>query len=428
MNRLTAADMKCKMGSKTGCVMKRFSILFAVVVFFNASVLRSEDIEALKKVIDARALAALPDYLGKKAVPENLVGDAQSVVESADKILAGGNAGEKDKRWALQRKAVALIVLAYADITRYYVPLLQIEDELEKQGLKKLAVLAERHILLIGGTIAVQTKLAAAGSQKGINLQFLADRMVKYAQANPGPEAERDIDLFVAQVRTLPNIARDKRLSVVAPVFQRHYQEINHTAKAAAMQPDIDRSLLTGKPMVLIGADLDGKDFDINSIKDKAVLVQFWGTWCPHCKEEMPELIRLYEKYHDRGLEIIGINTAVKGDENPAAVKKFLQTAVFGEKKIPYTILHEGSAEKKYQMTVSKQYGIDELPVLILIGRSGKVINLHPLPSTLDDLIADALSPGAAVEFTPEERQQIEEAKKNREEEEQRKIDEELSH
>ncbi|MDR3182236.1 MAG: TlpA family protein disulfide reductase [Planctomycetaceae bacterium] len=400
-------------------------ILPVVIILFCTAVL-AEDIDALKKIIEDRASAALPDSLGKQAPNEKLVSDAAAVVETAGKIIADGSASEKDKRWALQRQAVSLIILAYADITRYYTPLIRVEEELTKQGLKKLAALVEKHILLIGSVIAVQTKTAEDGSDKGIQLDALVSRMMLFAQANPGPEAERVLDLFLTQIRTLPPTPRDKRLANVAPVFQRHYQEINHHAKAAALQSDIDRSTLPGKPMALIGVDIDGNDFDINTIKDKAVIVQFWGTWCPHCKEEMNELVRLYDKYHSKGLEIIGVNTAVKGDEKAETVKKFLQMHSFGGKKVPYTILHEGLAERKYQLSMTKQYGIDELPVLVLIGRNGKVLKLHPLPSTLDSLVEEAVSVANAVEFTPEEKAKIEEAKKLRDEEEKRKIEEEL--
>jgi hypothetical protein len=75
---------------------------------------------------------------------------------------------------------------------------------------------------------------------------------------------------------------------------------------------------------------------------------------------------------------------------------------------------------------MTKQYGINELPALILIGKNGKVISIHPLVSALDSQIAEALSLSAMVEFTEDDKQKIEEAKKQRDAEEQKKIEDEL--
>ncbi|MDR2705212.1 MAG: hypothetical protein LBC02_05480, partial [Planctomycetaceae bacterium] len=125
------------------------------------------------------------------------------------------------------------------------------------------------------------------------------------------------------------------------------------------------------------------------------------------------------------GFEIIGINTAVKGDERTEKVKQFLATTTFGNKRktIPWTILHEGIAATKNQKTITKYYGIDELPVLILIARNGTVLKLHPMLSTLDTEINAALN---AVELTEEEKSMAESARQKREAEIDREIQEQL--
>ena len=84
--------------------------------------------------------------------------------------------------------------------------------------------------------------------------------------------------------------------------------------------------------------------------------------------------------------------------------------------------MHEGLGERQNRMTMTKFYGIAELPVLILLGRDGKVLNLHPLPSTLDSLIADATSLLASIEWTEEEKKQLEEIERKRQEELDRQI------
>ncbi len=53
---------------------------------------------------------------------------------------------------------------------------------------------------------------------------------------------------------------------------------------------------------------LDGKAFDLGSLRGKVVLVSYWASWCEPCREEMPTLSSFYRRYHERGLEIIAIS------------------------------------------------------------------------------------------------------------------------
>ena len=54
-------------------------------------------------------------------------------------------------------------------------------------------------------------------------------------------------------------------------------------------------------------SDLEGNPISLNKLKGKVVLLNFWGTWCGPCRKEIPDFIKLAEKYKDNGLEIIGI-------------------------------------------------------------------------------------------------------------------------
>jgi len=377
----------------------------------------------LQKTLNDNRPATFPDDLGLKPSSQELVDACKTALDAANKIYALPTLDEETRLWTLQREAAALIILAYADIPTYFPRLTVVSDELAQRGLTKIAKETEKHVLRIGSLLAITTKPVG---NVGLNIQSLAQRMVLFAEQYPGTESMQLIDQLLLQVRAMAASARDRRLAVIAPIFQKYFQSIHYTARAQALESDIARSTLEGNPMQLMGVDLNGNDLDLNALQDKVILIQFWGTWCPHCKEQMPDLISLYEKYHKSGLEIIGVNTAVKGDDE-RKVKQFIESTTFGGKKIPWTILHEGLGERKNKITLTKLYGIDELPVLILIGRNGKVLKLHPLTSTLDDLIGDATSLLGSIEFTDAEKKQIEEMKKKRDAEIDRQIKTELS-
>ena len=388
------------------------------LIFVLASFVSAQDLEQLQKIIADNTPATLPNDLGRKPPPPELVDGCKKIVEAANQIYALPNLDENDRYRTLQREASALIVLAYAETPKHYTRLATVSDELDRKGNKKLSKLTEEHVLKIGSALATTTKPVG---NVGINIESLAERMVLYAEQYPGQESTQMIEQLLSQVHAMNANPRDRRLAVIAPKFHKYFQSVNHVMRAKALEPDILRATLPDNSMLLMGVDINGNDLNLNALQDKVVLLQFWGTWCPHCKEEIPLLISLYDKYHKAGLEIIGVNTGVKGDDE-RKVKQFIDTTTFEGKKIPWTILHEGLGERKNKTTLTKYYGIDELPVLILIGRNGKVLNLHPLPSTLDNLIADATSLSATIEFTEEEKKILEENKRKQDEEIDRQI------
>ena len=118
--------------------------------------------------------------------------------------------------------------------------------------------------------------------------------------------------------------------------------------------------------------DLSGKKVSLASYKGKAVLINFWATWCGPCKIETPWLVELDKQYAPQGLQILGIST--EGDDlkpgdkagwatDKAAIEKFVQ-----QEKVPYTMLMDGDS-------ISNPYGgVEELPTSFFIDRSGTVV------------------------------------------------------
>ena len=108
----------------------------------------------------------------------------------------------------------------------------------------------------------------------------------------------------------------------------------------------------------LVGADLEGNPLTLKAYKGKVVLVNFWATWCPPCRREMPSLQRLREKMSMRPFVILGIDSAEQRDE----VEDFLQTV-----KVDFTIVLDPDS------VATKQWKVFALPTSFLIGRDGKV-------------------------------------------------------
>jgi thiol-disulfide isomerase/thioredoxin len=80
------------------------------------------------------------------------------------------------------------------------------------------------------------------------------------------------------------------------------------------IQADRARRKLEGKPITIAGETLDGKPFSTEAWKGRVVVVDFWGTWCEPCKRELPALKAVYDRHHDRGLEVVGVPSDRKGE------------------------------------------------------------------------------------------------------------------
>jgi cytochrome c biogenesis protein CcmG/thiol:disulfide interchange protein DsbE len=118
--------------------------------------------------------------------------------------------------------------------------------------------------------------------------------------------------------------------------------------------------------------DLNGKEVSLASYRGKALLINFWATWCAPCKIETPWIIELRNKYAGQGFEVLGIDT--EGDDlkpsdqtglakDKAAIAQFVQ-----QEKVPYPILVNGDS-------ISTPYGgLDELPTSFFVDRKGTVV------------------------------------------------------
>jgi len=130
----------------------------------------------------------------------------------------------------------------------------------------------------------------------------------------------------------------------------------------------IFRLELPGKEMELQGTTLAGKPFDVKELRGKVVLVDFWGVWCKACVQEVPQLQALYEFYHEKGLEVVGIDTEDERD----VVTKFVV-----ERHIPWTILYEEPKEDGAQNTLAAQYAVKIFPTMMLLDQTGKVVTVQ---------------------------------------------------
>lgn len=154
--------------------------------------------------------------------------------------------------------------------------------------------------------------------------------------------------------------------------------------------------LVTTLPASVVDAELravTGAPIKLSNYAGKVLLVNLWATWCGPCRMETPELVKLYNEFRPKGLEVVGLST-----ENPDAsaelVKRFIQ-----EYNVNYRV---GWATPEVSITLMQ--GRDAIPQSFVISRTGRVVKrfvgFNPMqtPPLIKEAIEEALNEKAAAD------------------------------
>ncbi|MFN0216767.1 MAG: TlpA family protein disulfide reductase [Saprospiraceae bacterium] len=125
---------------------------------------------------------------------------------------------------------------------------------------------------------------------------------------------------------------------------------------------------------------LNGERAKLSDLKGKYVLLQFWGSWCGPCRKENPELVSIYQKYHDRGFEIFSVAL----EPNPRAWQA--------------AITHDSLIWKYHTMESSEfvggrtqQYNVKSIPTTFLLNAEGVIMGVNLKPEYIDKMLGEKI-------------------------------------
>ena len=232
---------------------------------------------------------------------------------------------------------------------------------------------APENIRADAGLVLLQ--IASAGFDKErteASARGLSGAIAKFLETHP--DDARAPALKLTEAQALETFDPERARALYEETAKNEDKEISDAAKSG-----LELMAMRGKPLELSFTAVDGKKVDLADLRGKVVLVDFWATWCPPCVEEVPALVETYEKFKDKGFEIVGVSL----DQDKGALEKFT-----AENKMTWPQFFDG---KGWDNELAKRFNIQSVPTMWLLDREGKLVDASPR-SRLDQAVEAALA------------------------------------
>jgi len=184
---------------------------------------------------------------------------------------------------------------------------------------------------------------------------------LQYAIDNPQSYVSADVINFYR--RTLPNDSLTMFYSNLNP-------DIRESSYGLRIQEQIKLHVVNTGDVApnFSQKDINGNELSLNQFKGKMVLLDFGAAWCVPCKKEIPEIKKIYDEYHSKGLEIIGISF----DKDSTSWKENIKN-----EKLNWQHIYEGMNKVGKQGSINKSFYVQPIPAYILIDEKGIIVDRY---------------------------------------------------
>lgn len=167
--------------------------------------------------------------------------------------------------------------------------------------------------------------------------------------------------------------------------YERFAADFPQNPLAAKARGAVRRLTCVGAPIALKGTAIDGAAVDLAQYRGKAVVIHYWSTSAPSCKDDHERLLELYEKYGGAKFDVIGVSLDASKEEVAAYLK---------EQKLPWKQLFEPGG---FDSRPANEMGVITLPMLILVNAEGQGVNANIMTGELEPELKKLLAPRVAA-------------------------------
>ena len=177
-------------------------------------------------------------------------------------------------------------------------------------------------------------------------------------EGDPGHDTLQEVATTLAQALSEQSFDNSASYMTLAQLVRyEHVQASSESPQFKAAMSKLDAADRQRESANFSLTDLNGKTWTLADLHGQIVLVNFWATWCPPCRKEMPDMQALYQEFKDRGLVILAIS-----DEDPAKVEPFIAA-----NKFSYPILLDPGRK------VNDLFQVEGIPKSFLYDRAGRL-------------------------------------------------------
>jgi thiol-disulfide isomerase/thioredoxin len=152
-------------------------------------------------------------------------------------------------------------------------------------------------------------------------------------------------------------------------LYRRILHDYPESEQAGEVRKNLGRVAAVGKKFDLKFRDaIGGAEISTRNLRGKIVVVDFWATWCGPCVAEMPRMKEIYTKYHDKGVEFIGVSLDRSTEEGGLDKLK----AFVAKNEILWPQYHQGN---DWESEFSKGWGINSIPAVFLVDQNGTIVS-----------------------------------------------------
>jgi thiol-disulfide isomerase/thioredoxin len=347
---------------------------------------KDADTKKLAKFI-ASAMRVRPQGESREEMVKDYLRGQRAISEAASRILADKDATD-EAAMAMQVKIRALQSLEQLgdeDTSAEKKKLVKLYKDDKREGVGEMIAYLDLSSKLDEAFAGDDMKKAAATIIKAIDEDdgkspMISQMFRKYAQTLERQEAYPEAATVYSKLKDAWSKSDNPQLKAMAARFDGVVRRLGSFGKAIDLE----------------GQYLDGSEVDWKKYRGKFVLVDYWATWCGPCIQELPNVLDNYEKYHEKGFDVLGISLDGSRAPGPEAIEanKKKVAAFLKSRSLPWKTLYSDDPDATgWKHPMATRFGISGIPFAMLVDREGKIISFNARGPRLGELLKENLGP-----------------------------------
>ena len=299
---------------------------------------------------------------------------AMLVLDSADKVRVTGNLADLGNTYKVEGSAETKLFIEFNELSKK-----------DRVRMDSLTAVFQNMAAMMGLDQLQQTnpELAAKrGDSLSKSLEGPYMAILESSNKTMAEVIKKNTSMF-ASIMAIQSLDPDKYFDLFIELDKNLYKKYPSNQNVLMFHEIVSKSMALGEgkeaPEINL-PDVNGNPLALSSLRGKIVLIDFWASWCGPCRKEMPNVVKAYNKFKDKGFEIYGVSLDQDKDKWVGAIKDEGST------------WPQVSDLKYWECEAARAYNVQGIPFAVLIDKNGKIIDKNLRGEDLEKAIEKALA------------------------------------